>query len=189
MPDHGASAMAAAVAPMTAFSPMNCLRERCRWFMDGGTYSSARPECNVMSEIASERQAYAQQIVAASGANTPALLDAFAAIPREQFLGPGPWVIVGVGDPKPRRTPDADPRHLYADASVAIDAERQLFNGAPSFLARMIDSLALAPGSHVVHIGAGTGYYSAIIGYIVGATRRLVAAEIDEPLAVGGGAQ
>jgi protein-L-isoaspartate(D-aspartate) O-methyltransferase len=101
---------------------------------------------------------------------TPGLLDAFAAIPREQFLGPGPWVVVGAGDPKPRRTPDADPSHVYADVSVAIAAERQLFNGQPSFLARMIDSLGLAPGRRVVHIGAGTGYYSAIIGYIVGAT-------------------
>jgi protein-L-isoaspartate(D-aspartate) O-methyltransferase len=136
-----------------------------------------------MPEIASVCQAYAQQIVAAAGATTPALLDAFAAIPREQFLGPGPWVIVGAGDPKPRRTPDADKRHVYADASVAIDAERQLFNGAPSFLARMIDSLALVPGSRVAHIGAGTGYYSAIMGFVVGATGRVVAAEIDEPLA------
>ena len=55
---------------------------------------------------------YAQQIVAAATATTPALLDAFAAIPRERFLGPGPWVVVGAGDPKPRRTPDADPRHV-----------------------------------------------------------------------------
>ena len=47
----------------------------------------------------------------------------------------------------------------------------------------MIDSLALAPGGRVVHIGAGTGYYSAIIGYVVGETGRVVAAEIDEPLA------
>lgn len=109
-----------------------------------------------MLDIAAVRQTYAQQIVAVAGATAPALLDAFAAIPRERFLGPGPWVIVGAGDPKPRRTPDADPRHVYADASVAIDAERQLFNGAPSFLARMIESLALAPGSRVVHIGAGT---------------------------------
>ncbi len=106
-----------------------------------------------MSEIASVRRMYAQQIVAAASATTPGLLDAFAAIPREQFLGPGPWVVVGAGDPKPRRTPDADPSHVYADVSVAIAAERQLFNGQPSFLARMIDSLALAPGRRVVHIG------------------------------------
>jgi len=136
-----------------------------------------------MSEIASVRQAYAQQIVAAARATTPALLEAFAAIPREQFLGPGPWVVVGAGDPKPRSTPDAESRHIYADVSVAIDLERKLFNGQPSFLARMIDGLALTPGHRVVHIGAGTGYYSAIIAYIVGATGHVVAAEIDEPLA------
>jgi len=136
-----------------------------------------------MSEIAAVRRMYAQQIVATASAATPGLLDAFAAIPREQFLGPGPWVVVGAVDPKPRRTPDADPSHVYADVSVAIAPERQLFNGQPSFLARMIDSLALAAGRRVVHIGAGTGYYSAIIGYVVGATGHVVAAEIDEPLA------
>ncbi len=31
----------------------------------------------------------------------------------------------------PRKTPDADPRHLYHNVSVAIDPARQLFNGAP----------------------------------------------------------
>ena len=136
-----------------------------------------------MSEIASVRKAYAQQIVAAAGATTPGLLDAFAAIPRERFLGPGPWVVVGAGDPKPRHTPDAEPHHVYADVSVAIAPERQLFNGQPSFLARMIGSLALTQGDRVVHIGAGTGYYSAIIGNIVGAAGHVVAVEIDEPLA------
>jgi len=58
-----------------------------------------------MSEIASVRRMYAQQIVATASATTPALLDAFAAIPRERFLGPGPWLVVGAGDPKPRPTP------------------------------------------------------------------------------------
>lgn len=129
------------------------------------------------------RQTYAQQIVAAASATTPGLLDAFATIPREQFLGPGPWAVVGAGDSRPRSTPDADPRYVYVDASVAIDRERQLFNGAPSFLARMIDSLALAPGRRVLHIGAGTGYYSAIIGCVVGVHGRVAAVEIDDALA------
>ena len=80
-------------------------------------------------------------------------------------------------------TPDADPAHVYQDASIAIDPDRQLFNGAPSFLARMIDLLALKPGARVLHVGAGTGYYSAVMAHVAGASGRVVAVEVDEPLA------
>ena len=65
---------------------------------------------------------------------------------------------------------------------MAIDPERQLFNGAPAFVARLIDALGLRPGARVLHIGAGLGYYSAIIGHVVGATGSVVALEIDEAL-------
>ena len=66
---------------------------------------------------------------------------------------------------------------------MAIDPDRQLFNGAPGFLARMIDLLALETGSRVLHIGAGTGYYSALMAQVVGSSGRVVAVEVDEPLA------
>src|SRR6185503_17380813 len=119
---------------------------------------------------------------AAARLTTPGLQDAFAAIPREAFLPPGPWLVVGEGQ-KPQQTPDADPRQVYENVSVAIDPARQLFNGAPAFLARMIDKLALRPGLRVLHIGAGLGYYSAVIAHLVGPTGTAVATEIDEALA------
>jgi hypothetical protein len=43
-------------------------------------------------------------------------------------------------------TANADPRHLYADVLVAIDAARCLNNGQPSALARWIDALDLCTG-------------------------------------------
>jgi protein-L-isoaspartate(D-aspartate) O-methyltransferase len=128
------------------------------------------------------RRAYAEKIAAAAGLTTPGLKDAFAAVPREAFLPPGPWLVVGEGQ-KPQQTPDADPRHVYENVSVAIDPARQLFNGAPAFLARMIDRLALRPGSRVLHIGAGLGYYSAVIADLVSSSGLVVATEIDEGLA------
>ena len=129
-----------------------------------------------------QRRAYAELISSAAGLTTPGLKDAFAAVPREAFLPPGPWLVVGEGQ-KPQQTPDADPRHVYENVSVAIDPARQLFNGAPAFLARLIDRLALGPGSRVLHIGAGLGYYSAVMAHVVGPGGAVVATEIDEALA------
>lgn len=128
------------------------------------------------------RRAYAQATASAADLKTPGLADAFAVVPREAFLPPGPWTVVGERG-APRQTPGDDPQFVYENVSVAIDAERQLFNGAPSFVARMIDLLSLRPGDRALHIGAGLGYYSAIIGQVVGPTGSLAAIEIDEALA------
>ena len=130
------------------------------------------------------RRAYAEQIAAAARIETPGLKEAFAAVPREAFLPPGPWLVVAEGQ-QPRQTPDDDPRHVYENVSAAIDPARQLFNGAPAFLARMIDQLQLREGSRVVHVGAGTGYYSAIMAHVVGPTGSVLAIEIDDALAAG----
>ena len=130
-----------------------------------------------------DRRAYAEQIASAAGLTTPGLKEAFAAVPREAFLPPGPWLVVREGQ-KPQQTPDADPRHVYENVSVAIDPARQLFNGAPAFLARMIDRLALGSGSRALHIGAGLGYYSAVMAHLVGPGGTVVATEVDEALAV-----
>jgi protein-L-isoaspartate(D-aspartate) O-methyltransferase len=116
---------------------------------------------------------------------TPGLEQALAMVPRERFLRPGPWLTIGAGAARRPPTPtlDADPRHVYDDVSVAIDAERQLFNGAPSFLTRMIDLLSLTPGDRVLHVGAGLGYYSALMAHVVGAAGRVFAVEVDADLA------
>jgi protein-L-isoaspartate(D-aspartate) O-methyltransferase len=73
-----------------------------------------------------------------------------------------------------------DPRHLYHDVLIAIDEERRLNNGQPSLWARMYDQLELSRGGHV---GAGTGYYSAILAEIVGRAGRVTAIEVDPILA------
>ena len=40
------------------------------------------------------RRAYAKQVTAAAGVGDPQVESAFAAVAREDFLGPGPWHIV-----------------------------------------------------------------------------------------------
>jgi protein-L-isoaspartate(D-aspartate) O-methyltransferase len=135
-----------------------------------------------VATIDEHRRTYAAEIASKAGLKTPGLEEAFATVPREAFLPPGPWLVVGERE-QPRQTPGDDPRFVYEQVSVAIVPERQLFNGAPAFVARLIDVLGLRPGARVLHIGAGLGYYSAIIGQVVGATGSVVAVEIDEALA------
>jgi protein-L-isoaspartate(D-aspartate) O-methyltransferase len=47
----------------------------------------------------------------------------------------------------------------------------------------MIDALALTPGSAVLHIGAGLGYYTALIAQCVGPSGHVTAVEVDHELA------
>ena len=46
-----------------------------------------------VQELAIIRRAYAKQILAAAQIDDPSLELAFAQVRREDFLGPGPWVI------------------------------------------------------------------------------------------------
>lgn len=127
------------------------------------------------------RRCYAEEIRFAAGLKSQALAEAFATVPREHYLGPGPWQISKAGEYV--TTEDADPRHLYHDVLVAIDPARRLNNGHPSSLAGWLDTLELDPGDRVFHIGCGVGYYTAIIAHVAGPTGRVTAVEVDPDLA------
>lgn len=112
------------------------------------------------------------------------VVEAYAAVPRERFLGPGPWVIrPDIRPDDTFTTPDAEPHWLYHDVLVAIDLERKLNNGMPSFWAHNLDHLDLRRGERVMQVGAGTGYYSAILAELVGREGRVIAVEYDADLA------
>ena len=83
------------------------------------------------------RRAYAKQIIAAAGVKDRRLENAFAAVPREAFLGRGPWPILRRGRGYVP-TSNSDPTYLYDDILVGILPERNLNNGQPSFLASLI---------------------------------------------------
>src|ERR1700738_394678 len=115
------------------------------------------------------RQRFAKELRYTARIRSPRLVAAFAAVPREHFLGPGPWrVLSPMNMAEYWTTEDAQPHHLYHDILIAIDPVRRLNNGQPSLWACLYDELELEPGAHVVHVGAGTGYYSAILAEIVG---------------------
>ncbi len=129
--------------------------------------------------IAKRRQAYAAKI--ARGAGDRRVEKAFAAVPREDFAGPPPW-RVGAGGFFGRTTSD-DPADLYDDVLVSIDSGRGINNGQPSLHAQSIGALALKEGDTVIQIGAGAGYYTAILAHLVGAEGRVVAYEIEPDIA------
>ena len=138
-----------------------------------------------MSDLIEEaRRRYAEELRFTAKLGSRAVIDAFATVPRERFFGPGPWRLLSpMALGEYWTTEDGDPRHLYHDVLIAIDEERRLNNGQPSLWARMYDDLDLSNGAHVVHVGAGTGYYSAILAEIVGRAGRVTAIEIDAALA------
>jgi protein-L-isoaspartate O-methyltransferase len=134
------------------------------------------------AELSVIRTAYAKQIMAEAGVCDARLEKAFAGVRRENFLGPGPWEIVRDGSYV--RTPDADPAHIYTNDLIGIIPERQINNGEPSFHASLISRAAPADGEHVVHVGAGTGYYSAIFAELVGKDGHVTAVEYLPELAM-----
>jgi protein-L-isoaspartate(D-aspartate) O-methyltransferase len=133
------------------------------------------------AELAVVRRAYARQILAAARVSDERVEAAFAQVRREDYLGPGPWPIFRYDDYV--LTPDADPVYLYTNTLVGIIPERKLNNGEPSLHARLIAAAAPAPGEHVVHIGVGTGYYTAILAHLAGASGLVTAIEFDAELA------
>jgi protein-L-isoaspartate(D-aspartate) O-methyltransferase len=136
-----------------------------------------------MDELKTARDRFVEELWYRGNLRSESVLRAFREVAREKFLGPGPWQIYNIFGDYYWPTPDAHPGHLYHDVLVAIDPKRRLNNGQPSGLAYLIEALNLQPGTHVVHLGCGTGYYTAIIAHVVGGTGRVTAIEIDAALA------
>jgi protein-L-isoaspartate(D-aspartate) O-methyltransferase len=137
------------------------------------------------------RRFYSQEIRFAANITSPALIEAYARVPREKYLGPPPWHIgsadqramslTGLG--RVSYTPTDDPRDLYHNVVVALDAALDINNGQPSALARWIDTMDLKPGDRAYHVGCGVGYYTAIMAEVVGPTGTVVGVEVHPELA------
>ena len=126
------------------------------------------------------RRAYAQQLVRDLGQGHDRLQQAFADTPREQFLGAPPWPLLCGGF---TRQWSDDPQELYQDVLVGLDVELGINNGQPSLHARCLAACNPQPSETALHVGAGTGYYSAILARLVGSHGRVLAYEIEAHLA------
>ena len=80
-------------------------------------------------------------------------------------------------------TPSADPALLYQNALVVLDRQKGINNGEPFLHAAWIGAVAPGPGETVTQVGAGGGYYTAILSMLVLPGGKVVAYEIDAALA------
>ncbi|HUO14749.1 MAG TPA: methyltransferase domain-containing protein [Verrucomicrobiae bacterium] len=137
------------------------------------------------------RRFYAEEIRYAGGIRSDALIEAFARVPREYFLGSGPWelgspdarAMSAVGGKQMSYTPVNDPRDVYHNVVIALDKAADINNGQPSALAAWINALDLKPGARAYHLGCGVGYYTAIIAEVVGPHGTVLATEVNPDLA------
>jgi protein-L-isoaspartate(D-aspartate) O-methyltransferase len=127
------------------------------------------------------RQFYAEELKYLAHLSSRAVFAAFATVPRERFVGPGPWRVLGSGEFW--KTEDADPRHVYHNVLITLDEAKGINNGQPSMWARFIDQLDVNANDRVLHLGCGTGYYTAILAELAGPDGRIVAIEIDADVA------
>src|SRR5215469_4184467 len=140
--------------------------------------------------IEESRAYYAQEIRFAGNIGSAALIEAFARVAREKFLGRGPWEIASadarglsaLGAMQMSYTLVDDPCDLYHNVVIVLDKSADINNGQPSALAHWIDALNLNPGECIYHLGCGVGYYTAIIAEVVGATGSVVGSEIHADL-------
>lgn len=131
-----------------------------------------------MDRLADFRSVYAQMVVARGGCSgNEALLRAFATVPRHAFVGPGPWVVAEDGT----STPTNDAALVYQD--VGLGLAPTIPTGLPSLHARFLNALNVVEGERVMQIGAGTGYFTAVLAELVGPNGRIDAYEIEPTLA------
>ena len=138
--------------------------------------------------IEGARRWYAEELRFTANVSSHAVIEAFATVPRERFVGAGPWRIrspgwrLGPGDDY-WTTEGADPRDVYHDVLIALDEERGINNGQPSLWAGLFDQVGITAGEYVLHLGCGTGYYTAIAAELASAHGKITAVEIDPELA------
>jgi protein-L-isoaspartate(D-aspartate) O-methyltransferase len=132
--------------------------------------------------IEEARSWFSEELRAIGHLGNERVVEAFAAVPRERFAGPGPWRILHLSDGY-WTTADADPRRLYHNILIALDEQRGLNIGEPLLWAYHFDRIGVKEGDRVLQIGTGSGYYSAILAELVGARGHVDGIEIDGPLA------
>ena len=132
------------------------------------------------------RRRYAEEVRNAAKIGSDALVEAFATVPREDFVGKGPWKVLSrpaPGQIQPQIADVTEPSDLYQDVAVFLDAKKMLTNGNPTTLAPWLDALNLDGGKSVFHLGCGTGYYTAVMAEVVGRRGQVTAVEVDPSLA------
>ncbi|WP_028969401.1 protein-L-isoaspartate(D-aspartate) O-methyltransferase [Sphingomonas sp. URHD0057] len=101
-----------------------------------------------MTDFSREREAMVERHLKRRGITEPHIVNAFLAVPREEFVSP-------------------DYAHLaYGDHPLPIEAGQTI--SQPYVVALMIQAAAIKGGDQVLEVGAGSGYAAAVISRIAG---------------------
>ena len=109
--------------------------------------------------LAACRVFYAKMAAAGGGQLREDLERAFEIVPREYFLGAGPWFAVSSLSGMVVATPTDDPIHVYQNVLFALDRQKRINNGEPFLHGQLLGALSPGRGNVALHIGCGTGYY------------------------------
>ena len=135
-----------------------------------------------MDRLQAHRLFFAKLITANAGIAPGSELEAaLASTPREEFVGPPPWKIFTRSGYV--ESPTDDPALLYQDVVVSLGGEGPFNNGQPTLHAFCLAALDVKRGERVVHVGAGTGYYTTLLAKLVGETGVVDAYEIEPEFA------
>jgi protein-L-isoaspartate(D-aspartate) O-methyltransferase len=135
-----------------------------------------------MDRMQAHRIFFARLVTANAGIAPGSELEAaLATTPREDFVGPPPWKIFTRSGYV--ESPADDPALLYQDVVVSLGSEGPFNNGQPTLHAFCLAALDPKRGERVVHVGAGTGYYTTLLAKLVGATGAVDAYEIEQEFA------
>src|ERR1700736_27928 len=138
---------------------------------------------NALADARVQRSQYAA-LVAKLGADGDKRIEAaFAAVERERHCGEGPWFVAAGAGAGYVRTESNDPGLLYQNAAIGLIPARRLNNGEPASHAFWLRAASPRPGERVAHVGAGAGYYTAILAELVGAEGHVDAYEIEPEMA------
>ena len=103
---------------------------------------------DTMTDFAAEREAMVERQISSRGITDPTILEAFRAVPREEFLS-------------------EEYRDLaYGDHPLPIEAGQTI--SQPYIVALMIKAAEIKPGDTVLEVGAGSGYAAAVMSRIAG---------------------
>lgn len=99
-----------------------------------------------MTDYGAEREAMVERHLKRRGIGEQAIIDAFMAVAREEFVAP-------------------EYAHLaYGDHPLPIEAGQTI--SQPYIVGLTIQAAAIKPGDKVLEVGAGSGYAAAVIGRI-----------------------
>lgn len=133
-----------------------------------------------MNTLEAARRFFADWVTASAEVTDRRIAEAFASIPREDFLGPGPWFALANTDYV--RTPTDDVQMLYQNLVFSLKPDKHINNGEPTLHARCMGAVAPQPGERVLQVGAGGGYYTAILATLVGPQGHVEAREVEPDL-------